>query len=160
MNDSSDNNKTRRRPLRLMLTGCAALIALVVCALVINAVYWTVRMGPVATAMDPAIDVTPISVESLPTGDATNGEALFQRQGCSACHSLNPDEQGAGPSLAGVAARAAEHNSTAEAYLAESIVNPGAYVVEGFQNGIMPPGYGQQLTDQELADLVAFLITH
>jgi mono/diheme cytochrome c family protein len=41
-------------------------------------------------------------------------------------------------------------------YVANSIKNPGTYVVPGFPNGVMP-NYGGQLTDQQVADLVAFL---
>ena len=39
----------------------------------------------------------------------------------------------------------------------ESIVTPGAYVVEGFTPGIMPE-FGAQMTEQQLADLIAFLM--
>ena len=38
----------------------------------------------------------------------------------------------------------------------ESIVNPGAYVESGYQN-IMPSTFGQNLSPQQLADLVAYL---
>ncbi len=160
MNDSSSDNKPRgRRPLRMALMGCGLLISLLICALAINAAYWTVRMRPVGAALDPAVAGTPVSVESLPPGEATNGAALFRSEGCSACHALQPDEAGIGPSLAGVGGRAAAHGDPAEAYLVESIVNPGARVVEGFQDGIMPPTYGQRLSEQQLADLVAFLMS-
>ena len=44
-------------------------------------------------------------------------------------------------------------------YRYESIVNPGAYVVQGFQSGIMPQDFGETLGEQDLADLVAYLMT-
>jgi cytochrome c551/c552 len=139
--------------------GCAVLLSLMVCALAINAVYWTIRMRPVGAALDPALDATPMALESLPAGDASNGQALFRSEGCFACHALESDESGVGPSLAGIAERAAAHNGSAEAYLVESIVDPDAYIVDGFQDGIMPQGFGQRLTEQQLADLVAFLLS-
>ena len=40
-------------------------------------------------------------------------------------------------------------------YTAESIKNPGSYVVPGFPNGVMPTF--SSLSDKQLADLVAFL---
>jgi len=45
---------------------------------------------------------------------------------------------------------------TVTQYLVESIVHPEAYIVPDYQN-VMPNIYGNQLTTQQLADLVAFL---
>jgi cytochrome c1 len=44
-------------------------------------------------------------------------------------------------------------------YLYESIAYPQAHMVEGYQGNIMPGNYKQRLSSQELADLVAFLMT-
>jgi hypothetical protein len=44
-------------------------------------------------------------------------------------------------------------------HIYESIVYPNAEVAEGFQIGIMPPNFKERLTPQQLADLVAFLMT-
>jgi hypothetical protein len=56
--------------------------------------------------------------------------------------------------------RAAERvaGQSAEEYLHESIVDPGAYVVEGFSN-IMPPNSGEKFSDEELQDLIAYMLT-
>lgn len=162
MNESSSTRESRRRsPLRLALGGCAIVLAVLVCALVINAVYWTERMGVLAGGVDPA-EVTPIALESLPPGDAAAGEELFGGEAtCNACHSLVAGQAGVGLSLAGLAGRAgmAMPEMSAEAYILESIVNPDAHVVDGFQGGIMPPNFGQRLSQQQLADLLAFLMT-
>lgn len=48
---------------------------------------------------------------------------------------------------------------SAEAYLMQSLVKPDAYVVEGFQPGQMRPDLAEALTQQQLDDLVAFLLT-
>jgi hypothetical protein len=48
--------------------------------------------------------------------------------------------------------------TTAEQYLLESIVNPSAYLVTGFQP-VMPANYGQTLTAQETADLIAYMLS-
>jgi mono/diheme cytochrome c family protein len=48
---------------------------------------------------------------------------------------------------------------SAEEYLHESVVEPNAYVVEGFPANVMPTNYGSQLTDQQITDLVAYMLT-
>ncbi len=90
-----------------------------------------------------------------------NGATLGASAGCQICHSLQPGVQLVGPSLAGVATRAETRvpDLTAEQYLLQSLVDPDAYVVEGFQAGQMRPDLAQALTQQQIDDLVAFLLT-
>ncbi len=112
----------------------------------------------------------------LPAGDAGRGQQLFAQQvkqasglnaPCTACHSLQPGETKVGPSLAGVATRAAsrEPGKSAEQYLRESIQQPNAFIVPDdpkFQaNGksVMPEGLANQMSPQDLADLLAYLLT-
>ena len=97
-------------------------------------------------------------------GDAQAGEQIFTGEAspsCSSCHSLEPDVTIVGPSLAGIASVAGQMVSgqSAEEYLHESIVDPDAYVVEGFPSGLMPSNYGTQLSEQQVNDLVAYLMT-
>jgi cytochrome c2 len=98
---------------------------------------------------------------ALPPGDAPDGQALFSAVGCVACHSLEPGVRIVGPSLAGMAARAAARTAgySAQLYLYESITRPNAYVVEGFPSGVMPQDFKQRLKPQELANVIAFLLT-
>ena len=49
--------------------------------------------------------------------------------------------------------------TSAEQYLFESIVQPNAFVVEGFAENVMPSTYNTALTDQDMADLIAYLLT-
>jgi len=109
-------------------------------------------------------------------GDPEAGESLYNSltigravaPGCTTCHSLAPGEVKVGPSHAGVATRAGgvisrpEYSgsaTSAEEYLRESILQPDAYVEAGFAPGVMYQGYSSTLTDGEVADLVAFLLT-
>ncbi len=162
MSTPNDHSHARRgRGLRLALGGCAVVVLIVV-ALAINAIYWVNRLGGIEAVRASAAEVTPVALESLPAGDAAAGEVLFSGQAaCSACHALEPDKRLVGPSLAGVAARAAaiRPDATAAAYLLESIVNPDAHVVAGYDAGLMPANFGQRLSAQQLADLVAYLMT-
>ena len=47
---------------------------------------------------------------------------------------------------------------SAEEYLRESILDPAAYVVEGY-TGIMASGYKFLLSEDDVNNLVAFLLT-
>ena len=93
------------------------------------------------------------------TGDAAKGKALFLSNGCDGCHVYKPAGSAGkvGPDLDNLAADAQKANQgPLKTYVTNSIKNPGAYVVSGYPNGVMPT-YGGQLTDQQVADLVAFL---
>lgn len=93
-------------------------------------------------------------------GDPAAGKEVFDAQGCGACHTFAAaGSTGAiGPNLdTALAKDAEEEGQSLEAFAKESIVDPNAFVSEGFQPGIMPQAYRDQLSEQELADLVAFL---
>jgi mono/diheme cytochrome c family protein len=108
-------------------------------------------------------------LQELPAGDAAAGEALATSKGCVGCHiSTNTGPAWlASAGQPGIGDRAATRfseadytgkASTAEQYLLESIVNPTAFIVAGFQP-VMPANYGQTLTAQETADLIAYLLS-
>jgi len=100
-------------------------------------------------------------------GDPSAGKDLLlqgsigTQAGCTTCHSLEPGVIGLGPSLAQVGAEAASlvEGKSAAKYLRESILTPDVYVVAGYSGGVMPGTYGDELTGQQLTDLVAFLLT-
>jgi sulfur-oxidizing protein SoxX len=101
---------------------------------------------------------------AAPAGDAAAGETVFNEvavPACGTCHSLEPDVVLVGPSLAGIDSRAGSRVSgqSAEDYLHESIVDPNAFVVEGFASGLMPQTYGSALSEQQIEDLVAYMMT-
>lgn len=90
---------------------------------------------------------------------AAKGQQVF-KQSCGACHALRPDTIVVGPSLAGVAARAAGRSPGlgTRQYLELSILKPDAYGVQGFSD-VMPRDFGKKLTGEELDALLAFLLT-
>lgn len=113
------------------------------------------------------------SSETTPTantkGNAENGKALFNQTvigsapGCVTCHSLEADTIIVGPSLHGYATHAKMHadamGQSVEEYTRTSIVDPNAYVVEGFTAGVMYANFGTDLTAEQIDDLVAYLLT-
>ncbi|KAB2906053.1 MAG: c-type cytochrome [Anaerolineae bacterium] len=126
-----------------------------------------------ATAQGPTIgaNVTLIS-ENLTTlrdggfeADPNAGKTLFEGgYGCSGCHGATA---GTGPALAGMWTRATENQDNRltdtgfadnpELYLVQSIVAPSAFVVPGFADGIMPGRFGEQMTIEDLANILAYL---
>ena len=87
-------------------------------------------------------------------GDPAAGKQVFGAAACNTCHTLA--DAGAtgqvGPDLDEVL------QGQDAAFIRESIVDPDAMVAEGFSPDLMPENYGQQLSEKELADLVAYLV--
>jgi mono/diheme cytochrome c family protein len=85
--------------------------------------------------------------------DAPPGAQVFLAQGCGSCHTLAAANATGtvGPDLdeviPGQDAQQVE----------QSIIDPDAQLSQGFSAGIMPTTYEQDLTPQELGDLVDFL---
>ena len=87
------------------------------------------------------------------------GRTTFGSAGCGGCHAFTPAGTDAeiGPSLDGLAADAEAAGVPLEEYVRQSIVDPNAEVVEGYQPGVMPTSYGETLSPEELDALVAYL---
>lgn len=119
----------------------------------------------VAVGEGEVLDLAYIDAQVASSAEA--GESLYFEStlgvnaGCRICHSLDPGVVIIGPSFDGVGVNAATRVSglTAEEYLRESIVNPDAHVVEGFEPGIMLRNYDERLTEEQINNLVAFLLT-
>jgi len=91
-----------------------------------------------------------------PAGDPAAGKEIFSTTAqppCASCHTLaEANASGTvGPDLDQVL------KGKDAAFIHESIVDPDAEIASGFTAGVMPAVYGDQLDDQQLADLVAFL---
>ncbi|MDH5507985.1 MAG: c-type cytochrome [Anaerolineae bacterium] len=100
---------------------------------------------------------TPLAATLNP--QQSKGQSLFIKN-CAACHAIAPDVVLVGPSLSGIAERAAGREDGLEArqYLELSILNPEAFTVEGFES-LMPTDLGKKLTTEELNALVEYLMT-
>ena len=97
------------------------------------------------------------NVDDMPLNEY--GAMLYQQQACVGCHSLDGSVL-VGPSFQGLAGsqRAFDDGSSAVAddnYLRESILNPGAHIVAGFNN-VMPPSYSS-LNERQVSALIAFI---
>lgn len=126
-----------------------------------------VEVAEVATAADVA-EVTTEAEEAAPAGDPENGRIIYElgpegvfETTCTSCHRLS-DLGDTGPGFEGIADRAATRVSglSAEEYLRQSIEDPEAYVVEGdWQGVVMPTNYAELYSEQDINDLIAFLLT-
>lgn len=111
-----------------------------------------------------APDELPFTLADLPPGDAGSGEKVFLQSvnnapACADCHGLD-DARNTGPSLAGFGTIAGErvNDQSAEEYAFISIVRPASHVVRGFSN-VMYNDYANHLSKQDIADLVAYLLS-
>lgn len=102
-----------------------------------------------------------LPVEPTPTPDplVVQGQQVFNAK-CATCHALVPEAIIIGPSLAGLATRAETRveGQTADEYIQLSILRPGDYVVEGY-NDVMITNFSKELTSEDMNALVAFLMT-
>ncbi len=101
---------------------------------------------------------TAVAGSNVSASASANGKVLFTAQGCNACHSLQKGQTVVGPSLYGIYQTAATRKSgvTAHDYLKESIVNPNAFIPDGFQAGLMPQTFGTTLKPEEIEDIIAY----
>lgn len=106
--------------------------------------------------------------------DAGNGERLFTSLinvgtaggvnadwSCNTCHDPTTDVRGVGPGFLTVGARAGTRveGYPAELYIYNSIVHPNDYIVEEFVENLMPTGYADALSEQDIYDIAAYLMT-
>ena len=113
--------------------------------------------GVVAPAPQTVVGSLP-QATPVAKGDPAAGKQVYASNGCAGCHTFKAagSTGKVGPDLDKLAADAQKANQgSLDQYTAESIKNPGSYVVPGFPNGVMPTF--SSLSDKQLADLVAFL---
>ncbi len=104
-----------------------------------------------------------VMLPSEAVGDAERGRVIFQSgindaPSCQNCHALSPTAFAFAPDLLNVTERAATRvdGLNAHDYLMQSILEPTAYIVPGYRN-MMYVAYADHLTEQDLADLIAFI---
>src|SRR5215213_3491937 len=82
-----------------------------------------------------------------------NGEEIFTSAGCAGCHTLK-----AAGSTAKVGPDLGKLENADAAFIRKSIVDPSAEVEKGFEDGVMPQNFGEQLSKDELDALVKYLL--
>lgn len=122
----------------------------------------TQTCNPFCTPMPGVGSNADVKQLNLRGGDIANGQALYTALSCFACHDSSP----VAPPTKGTFIRVvnerlkdpANTGKTPEEYLAESILRPNAYVAPGYYPNVMPPIYGDYVSQDELRDLIAYLM--
>lgn len=158
MHKSSNRLRTLYIGLCICLAGCTASAAAAP----------TDQPTPTVTATiapSPAPTRTPLPTATPFSGDSAHGKAIYVKglpdvPPCITCHPLTPGGFALAPAMNGIRERAAKRieGMSAETYLLHSIIKPAEYIVPGYRN-IMFPNYAEVLTEHDLADLIAFLMT-
>lgn len=101
--------------------------------------------------------------------NAERGQELFNAEyntnagpyKCSTCHNVESESMLIGPGLYLIKERGATRveGESAAQYLYNSITNPGAYIVSGYVNGVMPQNYHELMTDDDVYNIIAYLFT-
>lgn len=103
--------------------------------------------------------VTP-TTPSGPQAELTPAQN-FVAMGCAGCHLLNDIGVGVtGPDLNNLPNVAATRvpGQDAETYVHNSIVHPNDFIVPGYQGGLMPENFGTRMSEEEINNLVAWLL--
>ncbi len=108
------------------------------------------------------IVVVPAPTPEGPIGGATDGPGIFISRGCGGCHVIEglPGAVGVtGPEMTGIGSRAGTRVAglSAEDYIRQSVEEPEAFVLEGYDN-VMQPLRGT-MSDEEFDTLVEYLLT-
>ncbi|MGE3356201.1 MAG: hydrogenase iron-sulfur subunit [Acidimicrobiia bacterium] len=116
------------------------------------------------TTLDAGRRLVVEALDTPPPPGVDEGREVFTERnlgGCVVCHSTEHGEDRVGPSLAGVADRAATRvpAMSAEEYLRTAVLDPDAYVVEGYRAGQMLPIYAERLSPAQIDAVVAYLLS-
>jgi cytochrome c551/c552 len=97
---------------------------------------------------------------ALASADPARGETVALANGCIGCHATDPSVTMTGPTWYHLADTAANRQPGVgpAAYIHDSIVNPGAYIVPNYPSGVMPAIYAETISQEDLANLVAYLL--
>lgn len=118
-----------------------------------------VFLGLIILSLAACSVATPVPPTPTPNALVLQGQKVFTAR-CATCHALVPDTIIIGPSLYGIATAAETRvaGQSADEYILLSILRPGDYIVEGFNN-VMITNFAKELTNEDMNALVAFMMT-
>ena len=117
-----------------------------------------------ATTTTAAPTTTAATTTTAPSagGDAAKGKSLYSSLGCGSCHSVD-GSAGVGPTFKGlfgskVALTNGKTVTANDSYLLESIEDPDAEIVKGYQPGVMSGVIKpHQVAESDARDLIAYI---
>ncbi len=116
------------------------------------------RMGGTITVLEPRDYEDWLAAAGPPPAEVVTGPELFAAKACDTCHRTDSNLQA--PYLAGAFGSTVEladgsRATVDEAYLRESMLDPGAKLVKGYAP--LMPTYAGQLTEEEIAQLILYI---
>lgn len=80
---------------------------------------------------------------------------------CATCHAVDSDVAGVGPGLYSLSDRAGGRiaGMPAELYVYYSITIPAQHIVSGYPENLMPIGYGEIFTPQDIYDVATYVLS-
>jgi mono/diheme cytochrome c family protein len=98
--------------------------------------------------------------EPRATEPIARGAQVYREKSCATCHQIGTDGGTGGPALTHIAtvAETRKPGTSAEDYIRESVLDPGAYVVPGYPD-TMPRGLTRGMSQEDFDDLVRYLLT-
>ncbi|MCY3864130.1 MAG: cytochrome c [Chloroflexi bacterium] len=137
------------------------IVAATVLAVAGFALLLALLIGATSSSNGGEIDSASYSDEldaALTGADAAFGERLIAETDCATCHLTG--EGRTAPLFDRLASVAGQRRSplSAEQYLYEAIVYPGAHLVDGYANA-MPNDYGQRFSIADIGHMIAYLLT-
>jgi mono/diheme cytochrome c family protein len=133
--------------------GLFILVTLLLFVGMMTAVFVFGKESEESEAQEPEPTAAATTGTTAAQGNPSAGKAVFASAGCSSCHTFKPAGSNGkvGPDLDTVL-----QGKDAE-FIRVSIVDPNAEIAKGYQPNVMPQNFEQQLTANQLNDLVAFL---
>lgn len=111
------------------------------------------QSGNTTEADEEVGSASPSATTSTATTASVDGAEVFATEGCTGCHTLADAGSTAttGPDLD------AALKGKDEAFIKQSIADPGAFVEKGYPPNVMPTSYGTSLSPEQLDALVSYL---
>ena len=108
---------------------------------------------PLPSADDTPVDDAPAGTEGMIEAPETDLSAALDKFACTACHDLNDSGADLGPALGGIAGRMDRTG------LMGAILDPNAEIAAGYDEGLMPDTFGEDMHASELLLIVDHLMT-
>ena len=98
--------------------------------------------------------------EPRATEPIARGTQVYREKSCATCHQVGSEGGTAGPPLTHIAtvAESRKPGTSAEDYIRESVLDPGAYVVPGYPD-TMPRALTRGMSQEDFDDLVRYLLS-
>lgn len=152
----AEDNRPKSR-LSPMLIVALALVVAAVFAIVIALTVRNSNSDGDSSAVTSSSYATELEL-IMDEANADIGAGLINEHDCFACHVLG--DGSLSPLFDGIGALAAARRPplSAAAYLYESIVDPSAFILEGYSDS-MPNTYTESLTHKDIGHIIAYLLT-